>query len=224
MDMYQQQPGQSNWLAQEQQQENPNPNANKSGLAVASFVLGLVSFLLMCCCCVSVITAPLSIIFAIISLAGRRARKGFSIAGIIFSSLSIIVLVWSVGMNAVWYKNLSVVAEDYTQLAEDANEIFPAYEESGEIPEFLEKYTSGDFQKWFDRYDMDFNDIMDWFAKQYDAGMFDDAASGERDSKRDSSKRDDSRLDKDESSRGKESNSDKKNSSTLSGAELIAIG
>ena len=64
---------------------NENPNSGKTGFAVASLVLGIISVL---CCCFGLgyITAPLSLIFGIIALVKRHGGTVMSIIGVVLSS------------------------------------------------------------------------------------------------------------------------------------------
>lgn len=59
-----------------------------NGLAIASFIIGLLSFLLSCC--YGGFLGILSLIFGILALS-KKQSKGFSISGIILSSLAVII-------------------------------------------------------------------------------------------------------------------------------------
>lgn len=178
MNMYQQQPQMNNWqYMQQQQQMHQKPNAKKGGFAIASFVLGLCSLLLVCCCGISVITVILSVIFGIIALATGRAYKGLSISGLILSGLTIILTIWIVLMNMILLENMVQISEDYLYICENAEEIFEEYKDTGELPEFMEKYDEGEYKEWFDRYGSDIYDIMDVLLEQYEMGTFDEFMS-----------------------------------------------
>lgn len=179
MNMYQQQPQQmNNWQYMQQQQTmNQHPNAKKGGFSIASFVLGICSLLLVCCCGISVITVILSLIFGIIALATRRAYKGLAISGLILSVLTVIITIWIVAMNMILFENMVQISEDYLAICENAEEIFEEYKDTGEIPEFMEKYTEGEYKEWFDQYGGDIYDVMDALLEQYEAGAFDEFMS-----------------------------------------------
>lgn len=59
--------------------------------AATSFVLSLANIVF--CCFTTYVFAPLSIIFGIISLVNKWDGKGLSIAGIIISSVSLVMLI-----------------------------------------------------------------------------------------------------------------------------------
>ena len=63
---------------------------NSNALGIASLILGIIAFVFGVVFFISIPLAIVSIIFGIISLV-KRNSKGFSIAGIILSSISIIV-------------------------------------------------------------------------------------------------------------------------------------
>ncbi len=59
--------------------------------AATSFVLSLVN--VVSCCFTTYVFAPLSIAFGIVSLVNKWDGKGLSIAGIIISSVSLVMLI-----------------------------------------------------------------------------------------------------------------------------------
>lgn len=69
-----------------------NPKTEGSGLAVASLVLGIVGFILTFVV-IGIIPAIIGLIFGIIALATKKPKKGMSIAGIVLSTLSILMFV-----------------------------------------------------------------------------------------------------------------------------------
>ncbi|MBQ8663774.1 MAG: DUF4190 domain-containing protein [Eubacterium sp.] len=69
------------------------PKPEKTGMAVASLVLGIVAVVLSCTY-VNVVLAIISIILGVIYLVKKpTARKGMAIAGIILSIASIVILI-----------------------------------------------------------------------------------------------------------------------------------
>lgn len=72
-----------------------------SGLAVASMVIGIISFLLSCC--YGGILGIIGLILGIVSVAGHKGGKGMAIAGIIMSALSIAItlLTLLIGISAL---------------------------------------------------------------------------------------------------------------------------
>lgn len=164
----------NSWQPMQPQQPAPE---EKKGFAIASLVLGICSIVLMCCCCTNVITAPISIVLGIISLATHRGGKGMSIAGIILSALSILLLFICYQSTAVFWKNSDQILQDYTQLVEDADTVFPAYEKDGTVPDYLQKYYEGEYKDTLDKFGVTFDDIMDYLDQMYQQGEFDSLQS-----------------------------------------------
>lgn len=70
---------------------NQEPKSG-SGMAIASLVLGIISFLLLCCGgCFSVVGGIIGLVFGIIALVQKTQGKGMAIAGVVLSSLSVVL-------------------------------------------------------------------------------------------------------------------------------------
>lgn len=140
------------------------PNAFKTGLATASFVISLLN-LVFCACMGSFITAPLSIIFGIISLATHRGGKVFAILGIVISVISAVVF--------CLYMSVAVkIAPDMIYFQENSTEIISEYEKDGTIPEQFEKYRSAEYDKYWksmgcDDFDGFFKVWIDTYKSRY---------------------------------------------------------
>lgn len=117
------------------------PNSFKMGLAIASFVISLLN-LVFCACMGSFITAPVSIILGVFSLATRRGGKVFAILGIVISVVSAIIF-------GLYMYVIVKVAPDAVYFQKNSTEIISAYEKDGTIPEQLEKYRSPDYDKYW---------------------------------------------------------------------------
>lgn len=87
----------------------PYPASKQQGLAIISFVLGLVSITLGLCCYFGVLTGPMALVLGIVSLVQIRndpkkyGGKGFAIGGIIsgglyFVIVALVALLWGVGV------------------------------------------------------------------------------------------------------------------------------
>jgi hypothetical protein len=85
------------------------PSQPQQSLAVASFVLGIVSVTVGWCCSFGILTAPLALILGIVSLVQikkdplRNSGKGFAIGGIVtgglyFVVLALIILLYGIGI------------------------------------------------------------------------------------------------------------------------------
>ena len=62
------------------------------------------------------------------------------------------------------------ISNDYLQLIQEQDEVFPAYEADGTLPDYLKKYTEEPFASYFAKYDITFYDIMDALLEQYKTG------------------------------------------------------
>ncbi|MBR6760858.1 MAG: DUF4190 domain-containing protein [Oscillospiraceae bacterium] len=141
--------------------------------AVAAFILGLVS-LIGICCGINVITAPLALICGIIALAKKQGGVGMSLAGVITAGLSLLLSV--VLLFSCWdmIEHADEIANDYTHLIVERDEIFPEYEETGELPDFLTKYLESPYSDFFGKYNVNIYDIMDALLVSYKNGSFDE--------------------------------------------------
>lgn len=148
----------------------PPQKQSKKGLAIASLILGILSIVGLCCCCVNVITAPLAIIFGIIVLCKHMDGTGLAVTGIVTSVLSLLVV------GGVFFSVRGImpyseqIANDYMQLIAEQDEVFPAYEEDGTLPDYLEKYTETPYTEMLEKYDLTFYDVMDVLLEQYKLG------------------------------------------------------
>ena len=150
------------------------PQKGKKGLAIAALILGIVS-LIGFCCCINVITAPLAIIFGIIVLCKHMDGTGLAVTGIVTALLSLLLIggiAYSVREILPYSQE---IATDYMHVLEDQEEVFPAYEEDGTIPEYLEKYTESPYKEIWEKYDITFYDIMDALLEQYKSGTLQQA-------------------------------------------------
>ena len=140
-----------------------------SGFAVAALILGLVSLIGICCCAgaIDIVTIPLSLIFGIISLVKKCSGTGLAITGIITSAVSLLIL--GTILYIIWplLPHAEEILNDYARLTRDQDTVFTQYEETGELPEYLEKYKQPPFDDFFARYDITINTVMDTLLEQY---------------------------------------------------------
>lgn len=148
----------------------PQQPKRKKGLSIASLVLGILSILFLCCCGLNIITAPLAIIFGIVALCKHQDGTGLAVTGIITAVLSLLVIVGVAFSLREILPYSEEIVTDYSRILSEQDEIFPAYEEDGTIPEFLEKYTESPYTEIMDKYGITFKDIMDALLQQYKAG------------------------------------------------------
>ncbi|MBR6107654.1 MAG: DUF4190 domain-containing protein [Oscillospiraceae bacterium] len=142
---------------------------SSSGFAVASLVLGLVSLIGICCCAglIDFITVPLALIFGIVSLVKKRSGTGLAITGIITGTVSLLII--ATMLYVIWplMPYAEEIVDDYSRLTREQDTVFPAYEETGELPDYLQKYTEAPFSDFFARYDGTIYTIMDALLEQY---------------------------------------------------------
>lgn len=132
--------------------DDPVPAKKPMWAAVTSFVLSLVN--IVCCCCMTYILTPLSLVFGILSLAKKWAGKGLAIAGVVISS---VVLIFTIASNIIFGE----AAEDMTKFATNADSYIQEYNESGEIPEYFQKYNDPEYDKWW--HSMGYDDFEGFF-------------------------------------------------------------
>lgn len=148
----------------------PPKKEKKTGLAIASLILGIVSLIGLCCCGLNIITAPLAIIFGIISLAKKYDGTGLSITGIVLAALSLIMMFGVIFAFRDVLPYSETIMEDYMQVIVEQDEVFPAYEADGTLPDYLLKYTESPYSDFLEKYDVDIYDVMDVLLEQYKNG------------------------------------------------------
>lgn len=126
-----------------QYQNYDEPPKESMGFGIASMVLGIIALVLFCSC-FNILLAVLSIIFGIIHLVRCRGGKGFAIAGIIMSVLSVIAffVMWVSAFNS------PVFQEEFQE--EFQRQFRRQLEEQGELYD--------DFNFPFDNYNIPFDD------------------------------------------------------------------
>lgn len=142
----------------------------RSGFAIASLVLGIISLFGPCLCCVHVITAPLAIILGAVSLIKKLDGKGMSITGVTLGILSVLMTVMLLISLRPVLEHIDVISEDLLQLTEDQDEVFPAYEKDGTLPDYIRKYLEPPYSDMLAEYDITIYDVMDALLSQYKSG------------------------------------------------------
>ena len=144
---------------------NENPNSGKTGFAVASLVLGIISVL---CCCLGLgyITAPLSLIFGIIALVKRHGGTVMSIIGVVLSSICVFFLIICTVYYNMYFKGFF---NDYMNFIQNAPQIIEEYKETGDLPDYIEKYNDPKYDEFWKEagYD-DFYDFFDEFVEEFE--------------------------------------------------------
>ena len=147
----------------------PEPE-RRTGFAIASLVLGIISLIGPCFCCIHFITAPLAIIFGAVSLAKRLDGKGFSVTGVTLGILSLLMTVMIILSLRPILQHFDVISADVAQLVEEQDEVFPAYEADGTLPAYLSKYLEEPYSDILREYDITIYDIMDILLPEYKNG------------------------------------------------------
>ena len=156
----------------------PPQKERKTGLAIASLILGILSLFGLCCCGINIITAPLAIIFGIVVLVKHMNGTGLAITGIVLSVLSLLVIVGVFFSIREIIPYADVIASDYTQMMENADEVFANYEADQSLPDYLKKYTEKPYSDFFAKYDITFYDVMDALLQQYKEGKLQNPYGG----------------------------------------------
>lgn len=140
--------------------DNMGPVQKGAGLAIAAFVISIIN-IVPCCTMLSIISVPLCLIFAIVSLAGRRKGKGFAITAIILSLLA--------GLMFAYYGYMAYkLGPDYMYFITNSDQIVADYEEDGTIPERFEKYRDPKYDKYWEKSGCkSFDDFFDKFVESY---------------------------------------------------------
>lgn len=91
----------------------PQQPQGSAGLSIASMVLGICSIVLCCLGYLAIIMAIIGLVLGIVSLKGQKPGRGMAIAGIVTSSIGLVLLVvlliigFSIGdaINESYYYN-----------------------------------------------------------------------------------------------------------------------
>ena len=122
-----------------------------SALAVTALVLGIIS-ILTCFFMVNIITGIIDIILAVTALVKNQSGKGISITAIILSAISI---AFTALIIYLIYPLLAVVPDLYHDMKEiykDYDAIIEEYDRTGELPDYMDKYSEGEIGEFFDEY------------------------------------------------------------------------
>ncbi|MDE5855003.1 MAG: DUF4190 domain-containing protein, partial [Ruminococcus sp.] len=131
--------------------------------AIVSFVLSIVN--VVACCCMTYVFAPLSIIFGIVSLAKKWAGKGLAVAGIVISSITLVIaIVSSVLMNTIFKEPY----EDIMKFVVNADYYVQEYQKTEEVPDDFKKYCDPKYDSWWDYMGYDsFEDFYDEYMEGF---------------------------------------------------------
>lgn len=87
----------------------PNYNHGNEGFAIASLIIGIISFLFSCCFFyLSIIIAPIGLALGVVTLLKHYSGKGMAIAGATLSGISLaICLIWILCMGFQFLSKIS---------------------------------------------------------------------------------------------------------------------
>jgi len=147
----------------EPQPNDANDKSRSKGFAIAAFVIALVN-LILCRCLLTIIAVPLSLIFAIITLAGNRGGKVFAIISIVISVISSVIFAFSVAF-------IVKLMPDFEYFLQHEEQIVSEYNETGEVPEYYQKYEDPKFDKYWSAFGYDnfngfFGDFINGFNSE----------------------------------------------------------
>ncbi|MDE6775671.1 MAG: DUF4190 domain-containing protein [Ruminococcus sp.] len=152
------------------QQFSNIPEKKPKWAAITSFVLSIVT--IITCCCTTYVTAVLSLIFGIISLAKKWGGKGLAIAGVIISSIA---LVLTIVINTAF----AGISNDIEKFALNADGYIDEYERTGEVPDDFAKYNDEKYQWYFNAMGYDsFDGFYDDFIKVFESTYSKNNSSG----------------------------------------------
>lgn len=131
--------------------------------AVVSFVLGIVNIVF--CCCMTYVLAPISLIFGIVSLAKKWAGKGLAVAGVIISSVTLVI---TIAFSVI----LKEPYEDMMKFVMNADKYVEEYQETGDVPDDFKKYCDPKYEGWlksmgYDSFEDFYDDYMEGFISNY---------------------------------------------------------
>lgn len=127
--------------------------------ALASFIISICN-VIFCCCC-SYISIIASLAFGIVSLANKWRGKGFAIAGVVISSVTLVVLL----ISQIFLGELST---GLTNMMVQTPEYYEEYSETGEIPDELVKYNDDKYDWYWSIMGYDgFDEFFDYYMKLY---------------------------------------------------------
>lgn len=143
------------------------PRKKSSVLAIVSFIVALINFLLFRSV-LSFLTVPFCIIVGIVCLVGKFGGKGFAIASIIVSVISGFIFCSAIAVFVRLYPDLKYFVENDQQIISE-------YEENGTIPERYKKYDSPRMRRYWkamgcDDFDEFFGMLIEMYKDQAYSG------------------------------------------------------
>lgn len=146
-----------------QSPQSMKPEKKGFGFALTALIVAVIN-LIICKSIISIITVPLCLVFAIISLAGKRKGKAMAIISIVLSVVSAVIF------GFYMYIGIKIMP-DMVYFIENSETITEEFEKDGTIPERFEKYREPKFDRYWKKsgYD-DFDGFFKDFIRSYKDG------------------------------------------------------
>ena len=134
---------QNQWNETQQPQEQPYnftppPAKQPNGYATAALILGIISVVLCSCSCISIVTAVLAIVFAVLSRKGQP-MQGKALGGMICGIVALVMVVLSIAALVFMYAetNSEDMMEFYEQFYGDMFTEDTGIDGSGDIYDYV---------------------------------------------------------------------------------------
>lgn len=134
--------------------------------AVAAFIFGILSVVFFGCG-INLLFSLAAIVLGVLSFTRKESNKAFAVVGIVLAFLGVFISVTLLFAVKDFIVHGKTFLTDYQQLYAEQDTVFPAYEESQELPYYLEKYTDTPYSEMFWKYGFDIYDIMDKLLSAY---------------------------------------------------------
>lgn len=122
-----------------------------SALSITAFVLGIIS-IVTCFFGVNIIIGIIAIILSVVALAKKHSGKGFSITAILLSTISIIISGLIIYIISPLLAAVPDLYRDMKEIYKDYDAIIEEYDRTGELPDYMDKYSEGEIGDFFDEY------------------------------------------------------------------------
>lgn len=138
-----------------------------NGRAICAFIFGILSIVFFFSCGINLIFAVIAVVFAVLTFTRKESGKAFAVVGVVLAFLGALITLTLFFACKDLLVHAKTFATDYQHLYAEQDTVFPAYEESQELPYYLEKYTDTPYSEMFRKYGFDIYDIMDKLLSAY---------------------------------------------------------
>lgn len=131
-----------------------------SGLAVTALVLGIIS-VFTCFFMVNIVLGFIAIILAVVALVKKQGGTGVSITAIVLSLLSIAFTALIIYLISPLLAVLPDLYHDMNEIYKNYDAIIEEYDQTGKLPDYMDKYSEGEIGEFFDEYYDGFDSFFD---------------------------------------------------------------